>query len=104
MSLTMRSRVHGEYVDGKDLTYRQLVYSALKGAVSRLDPHSEFSTPIPTRNLQVMTQDNSRVGLMVGMKDGQITVIAPMDGHPRLAGGILSATTLSRLRGKTLIR
>ena len=35
-------KIHGEYVDGKDMTYRQLVYSALKGAVSRLDPHSEF--------------------------------------------------------------
>ena len=35
-------KIHSEYVDGKDLTYHQLVYSALKGAVQRLDPHSEF--------------------------------------------------------------
>jgi C-terminal processing protease CtpA/Prc len=33
-------KIHSEYVDGKNLTYHQLVYSALKGAVSRLDPHS----------------------------------------------------------------
>ena len=35
-------KVRKEYVDGKDLTYQQLVYSALKGMVGRLDPHSEF--------------------------------------------------------------
>ena len=38
-------KIKYEYVDGTNLTYRQLVYSALKGAVSRLDPHSEFLDP-----------------------------------------------------------
>ena len=35
-------RVRKEYVDGQNLTYRDLVYSSLKGMVGSLDPHSEF--------------------------------------------------------------
>ena len=35
-------KVRHEYVDGKDLTYQQLVYASLKGMVKKLDPHSEF--------------------------------------------------------------
>src|ERR1039458_1911323 len=73
-------KIHSEYVDGKDLTYRQLVYSALKGAVSKLDPHSEFLDADSFQELQDDTEGQfGGVGLMVGVKDGQITVIAPMD-------------------------
>jgi len=65
------------------LTYRQLVYSALKGAVGRLDPHSEFLDADSYQELQDDTEGQfGGVGLMVGTKDGQITVIAPMDDTP----------------------
>ena len=47
-------KIHSEYVDGKDLTYRQLVYSALKGAVGKLDPHSEF---LDADSFQELTDD-----------------------------------------------
>ena len=66
-------KIHSEYVDGKNLTYRQLVYSALKGAVGRLDPHSEFLDADSYQELQDDTEGQfGGVGLMVGMKDGQI--------------------------------
>ena len=35
-------KIRSEYVDGTNLTYHHLVYSALKGMVNPLDPHSEF--------------------------------------------------------------
>lgn len=96
-------KIHGEYVDGKDLTYRQLVYSALKGAVSRLDPHSEFLDSDSYQELQDDTQGQfGGVGLMVGMKDGQITVIAPMDDTPGSRAGILSGDHIVKVEGKNV--
>jgi carboxyl-terminal processing protease len=96
-------KIHGEYVDGKDLTYRQLVYSALKGAVSRLDPHSEFLDADSYQELQDDTQGQfGGVGLMVGMKDGQITVIAPMDDTPGSRAGILSGDRIVKVEGKSV--
>ena len=38
-------KVRKEYVDGQKLTYRDLVYGALKGMLNTLDPHSEFMEP-----------------------------------------------------------
>jgi carboxyl-terminal processing protease len=40
-------RVRSEYVDGQNLTYRELTYAAVKGMVNVLDPHSEFLIPPP---------------------------------------------------------
>lgn len=96
-------KIHGEYVDGKDLTYRQLVYSALKGAVSRLDPHSEFLDVDSYQELQDDTEGQfGGVGLMVGTKDGQITVIAPMDDAPGARAGILSGDRIVKVEGKSV--
>jgi carboxyl-terminal processing protease len=95
--------IHSEYVDGKDLTYRQLVYSALKGAVSKLDPHSEFLDADSFQELQDDTEGQfGGVGLMVGMKDGQITVIAPMDDTPGSRAGILSGDRIVKVEGKSV--
>jgi carboxyl-terminal processing protease len=96
-------KIHGEYVDGKDLTYRQLVYSALKGAVSRLDPHSEFLDADSYQELQDDTEGQfGGVGLMVGTKDGQITVIAPMDDTPGSRAGILSGDHIIKVEGRSV--
>ena len=96
-------KIHNEYVDGKDLTYRQLVYSALKGAVAKLDPHSEFLDADSFQELQDDTEGQfGGVGLMVGMKDGQVTVIAPMDDTPGSRAGILSGDRIVKVEGKSV--
>ena len=41
-------------------------------------------------------------GLMVGMKDGQITVIAPMDDTPGSRAGILSGDRIIKVEGKSV--
>jgi carboxyl-terminal processing protease len=96
-------KIHSEYVDGKDLTYRKLVYSALKGALSKLDPHSEFLDADSYQELQDETEGEfGGVGLMVGMKDGSITVIAPMDDTPGSRAGILSGDRIIKVEGKNV--
>ena len=96
-------KIHSEYVDGKNLTYRQLVYSALKGAVGKLDPHSEFLDADSYQELEDDTEGEfGGVGLMVGMKDGAITVIAPMDDTPGSRAGILSGDHIIKVEGKSV--
>jgi len=97
------AKIHSEYVDGKDLTYRQLVYSALKGAVGKLDPHSEFLDADSFQELQDDTEGQfGGLGLMVGMKDGHITVIAPMDDTPGSRAGILSGDRIIKVEGQSV--
>jgi carboxyl-terminal processing protease len=96
-------KIHQEYVDGDDLTYRQLVYSALKGAVSRLDPHSEFLDPESYQELEDDTEGQfGGVGLMVGLKDGHMTVIAPMDDTPGSRAGILSGDRILKVENQSV--
>src|SRR5665213_1097826 len=97
------AKIHSEYVDGKDLTYRQLVYSALKGAVGKLDPHSEFLDADSFQELQDDTEGQfGGLGLMVGMKDGHITVVAPMDDTPGSRAGILSGDRIVKVEGRSV--
>jgi len=63
-------KVRNEYVDGKNLTYRELVYAALKGMVGKLDPHSEFMDADDYQQLQDDTEGQfGGLGLVVAMKD-----------------------------------
>jgi carboxyl-terminal processing protease len=93
-------KIRREYVDGKDLTYQQLVYSALKGAVSKLDPHSEFLDAESFRQLQDDTEGQfGGLGLVVALKGGYITVVSPMDDTPGFRAGILAGDRIIKVEG-----
>jgi carboxyl-terminal processing protease len=96
-------KVRNEYVDGKNLTYRDLVYAALKGMVAKLDPHSEFLDADNYRQLQDDTEGQfGGLGLVVAMKDNFVTVVAPMDNSPGLRAGILSGDRIVKVNGQSV--
>src|SRR5262245_43121512 len=49
-------KVRAEYVDGDKVSYQDLMYGALKGMISTLDPHSEFMEPIKYDDLRKDTE------------------------------------------------
>src|SRR5580698_7397533 len=84
-------KVRNEYVDGKKLTYQELVYGALKGMINTLDPHSEFMPPTQYDELQKDTEGKfGGLGIMIDMRDGFVTVVAPMEDTPGSRAGILA--------------
>jgi len=96
-------KIHREYVDGKDLTYQQLVYAALKGAVSKLDPHSEFLDSDSFTELQDDTEGQfGGLGLSVVLRDGHVTVLAPMEDTPAFRAGILTGDRIIKVEGKSV--
>jgi len=95
-------KVRTSYVDGTNITYHDLVYSALKGMVGRLDPHSEFLDASDYQQLQDDTEGQfGGLGLVVVMKDGFVTVVAPMDDTPGFRAGILSGDRIMKINGKS---
>jgi carboxyl-terminal processing protease len=95
-------KVRTSYVDGTNLTYHSLVDSALKGMVGSLDPHSEFLDADDYQQLQDDTEGQfGGLGLVVGMKDGFVTVIAPMDDSPGFRAGILSGDRVVKINGRS---
>jgi carboxyl-terminal processing protease len=96
-------KIRSEYVDGKDLKYQQLVYAALKGMVGKLDPHSEFLDETSFQQLQDDTEGQfGGLGLVVAMKDGYVTVVAPMEDAPGFRAGILTGDRIVRVEGKSV--
>ena len=96
-------KVHTSYVDGQNLTYHDLVQSALKGMIGSLDPHSEYMDADDYQQLQNDTQGQfGGLGLVVGMKDGFITVISPMDDTPGFRAGILSGDRVVKISGQSV--
>jgi carboxyl-terminal processing protease len=95
-------KVRKEYVDGRDVTYHDLVYSSLKGMVGSLDPHSEFMDVEDYRQLQNDTEGQfGGLGLVVSMRDGFVTVIAPMEDTPGFRAGILSGDRIVKIDGRS---
>jgi carboxyl-terminal processing protease len=95
-------KVRKDYVDGKDVSYQELVYGALKGMIDRLDPHSEFMDPGKYKELQSDTQGQfGGLGIIISMKDNFVTVVAPVEDTPGFKAGILSGDRIVRIEGKS---
>ena len=98
-------KIRRDYVDGKDLTYQELVYGALKGMVNTLDPHSEFLEPVKYKDLQNDTQGQfGGLGIVVSLKDDFLTVVAPMEDTPGFKAGIISGDRILKIDGKSTER
>lgn len=94
-------RVRRDYVDGDKLTYKDLVQGALRGMLNTLDPHSEFLDLTKFQELKEDTEGAyGGVGLQVGVRDGLLTVIAPMEDSPAFTAGILPGDKILQIDGK----
>lgn len=95
-------RVRRDYVEGKDVTYQKLVYDALRGMVSELDPHSEFLEPEKYKELQSDTQGQfGGLGIVVQIRDDFLTVVAPIEDTPGFKAGILSGDRIVKIDGRS---
>jgi carboxyl-terminal processing protease len=98
-------KIRTEYVDGKGLTYQELVHSALKGMVGSLDPHSEFLDADSFRQLEDDTGGQfGGLGLVVTLSGGYVTVVSPMEDTPGFRAGILAGDRLLKVDGSSIER
>lgn len=99
---TVMEKIRKDYVDGKDLTYQELVHGALKGMVNTLDPHSEFLDAERYKELQNDTQGQfGGLGIVVSVKDDFLTVVAPMEDTPGFKAGILTGDRIIKIDGRS---
>ncbi len=96
-------KVRAEYVDGTNLTYRDLTDAAIKGMVGKLDPHSEFMDADEYQQLQNDTEGQfGGLGLNVMVKSNYVVVIAPMEDTPGFRAGILPGDMIIKVNGKSV--
>lgn len=90
------AKVKNDYVEGVD--DRKLLESAIRGMLAGLDPHSAYLDKDAFTELQEGTSGEfGGLGIEVGIEDGFVKVIAPIDDTPAYRAGIKPGDLIIRL-------
>ncbi|HEX3131459.1 MAG TPA: S41 family peptidase [Thermoanaerobaculia bacterium] len=90
---------HDRY--GDEVSYRDLVYSSINGMLRALDPHTSFLSPEAYEGMREKQQSSFYgLGILVGMRNGQLTVISPIEGTPASRLGIQAGDVISTIEGE----
>jgi carboxyl-terminal processing protease len=89
-------RVKSDYVE--PVADKKLITEAINGMLTGLDPHSAYLDQEAFRELQVGTQGEfGGLGIEVGMEDGFVKVVSPIDDSPASRAGIKSGDLIVKL-------
>ncbi|MGA1538857.1 MAG: S41 family peptidase [Chthoniobacterales bacterium] len=97
--------IRQDYVDEDKTEYEELIYSALRGMLEELDPHSDFMDPKDFKGMQEDTRSEfGGLGVVVTRKDDRLTIVAPMEGTPGFRAGLLPDDILLEIDGQSAER
>ena len=88
--------VKSDYVEPVD--EKKLINDAISGMVSGLDPHSQFFDKKSFKEFREGTTGKFvGVGIEIGMEDGLVKVVSPIEGSPAFRAGLKSGDLISRI-------
>jgi len=89
-------RIKSDYVE--PVEDKKLIEGAINGMLSSLDPHSAYLNVEDFKELQVGTQGEfGGLGIEVGMEDGLVKVVSPIEDSPAFQAGIKSGDLIIKL-------
>ena len=90
--------IENNYVE--ELSFTEIVDKTIAGLMGNLDAHSSFMDEKSFNDTKVQTQGEfGGLGIQVGMKDGALTVIAPIEGTPADKKEIKANDVILRIDG-----
>jgi carboxyl-terminal processing protease len=94
------SVVQNQYVD--EVPPKELIYSAIKGTLRGLDPHSSFLDPDSYKDMQVETSGSfGGLGIEITLKDDILTIVSPIEGTPAYRAGLTTGDRIIKIDGLT---
>jgi len=87
------------FVDQSKMDYQKMLYGAISGMVSSLkDPYTVF---LPPEDAKIFKEDVSGefsgVGMEIGIRRGELTVIAPLEGTPAQRAGLRAGDKIVKI-------
>jgi carboxyl-terminal processing protease len=80
---------------------KKMIANAISGMLSRLDPHSSYIDTDSFKEFQISTQGEfGGLGIEVGMEEGLVRVIAPIEDTPAHRAGIRSGDLIFKIDGE----
>lgn len=93
--------IRDSYVE--PISDHDLIEGAIHGLLYRLDPHSTYLEPKDFSDLQISTSGEfGGLGIEVGVVDGFIKVIAPIDDTPASRAGIRPGDIVIKVDGRSI--
>ncbi len=93
------SIVEKYYVDEESI--ETLMNKTIEGLMSKLDAHSAYLNQKHFKDLQVQTKGEfGGLGITVGIKDGALTVISPIEGTPADKAGLEAGDIILKIDDK----
>ena len=90
------ARIKNDYVEPVD--DKKLITGAINGMLTGLDPHSSYLDVEGFKDLQVGTQGEfGGLGIEVGMEDGFVRVISPIEDTPAFKAGVKPGDLIVKL-------
>lgn len=94
--------VESHYVD--DIDIKEIIDKAVAGLLSNLDAHSDYLTEKKFKDLQAQTEGEfGGLGITIGMKDGALTIIAPLDDTPAQRAGLKSGDIILKIDNESTL-
>src|SRR5574343_1014672 len=89
-------KIKSDYVE--PVEDKKLISEAINGMLSGLDPHSAYLDVDAFKDLQAGTQGEfGGLGIEVGMEDGFVTVVSPIEDTPAYKAGIKAGDLIIKL-------
>ena len=90
--------VEANYVKVPDT--KKLIYGAINGMIGSLDPHSGFMPPDAYKDMRIDTSGQfGGLGMEIGVKDGVLTVVSPIEDTPAYKAGIKAGDKIVKIDG-----
>lgn len=93
--------VKNDYME-KDLDDQKLVYGSIRGLLDALDdPYTRFMEPKSFKEMKIrMSGTYSGIGIYIGIKEKQLTVISPIEGTPAKKTGLRAGDYILKIDEK----
>jgi len=86
----------------KDVSPKDLIYGAINGMLSSLDPYSSLMKPDEYKELEIETKGSfTGIGIEITIKDEILTVVAPIEDTPAWRAGIKPGDKILKINGKS---
>ncbi len=91
-------------LDNKELDTTDLEYAVVDSMLKTLDPHSGIIIPEIYKEFMIETEGSfGGLGIVIGIRDGELTVISPIEGTPAYRAGIKPNDKIVQIENESTI-
>ena len=95
-------KLHENFINPEKISDQKIIYGAISGMTESLDdPYTSFFDPAQAKAFQQdLSGSFDGIGIEIGIKKDQLTVIAPLKGTPSEKAGLKPGDQIIKINGK----